>query len=444
MDGSVSVLTRQGGAPQSFVKPILGFLLAGLLAVFYIVGVSPTARADAAVPGASVGGVVFLDVDQSTYLDDGDAVLPGQEVVLRDKSNKQVASTRTGDDGRYLFDNLVPGAYSVFFSEYRDYLFFNSPDPGYQLLENASWAGSSGGTEQLVLVSGQQMLHVNGGMRDRSSVPKTGSISGWAFEDVNGNGVREATEPAVPDVLVQIKRTDLSMPMVEQRTGTDGKYFSALGQGSYEVLFTAPAGYESSFTAPSPSGKSQLIRLSRGQQLADLDAGLRKVGGPSKIFPVEISGTVFEDVNSTGKWEPGSPGLVGVKVILLDRNFNPLPGRETLTVAEGRYLFYNLPQGVYMVKFINPAGYLFTVPGSAGISSTLDLSVGSGSAGMKQVDAALVRNQPAPIGPSVNNVLGAESELANTGVAPLPFGLGAGLLVAGAGAVWFSRRRVGA
>lgn len=73
-------------------------------------------------------------------------------------------------------------------------------------------------------------------------LPGTGSIAGAAWEDINGNGVREANEVGLQGMLITARSTQVTASGL---TGADGAYrLAGLQPGLYHVTATPPVGYE--------------------------------------------------------------------------------------------------------------------------------------------------------------------------------------------------------
>jgi hypothetical protein len=75
-----------------------------------------------------------------------------------------------------------------------------------------------------------------------------------------------------------------------------------------------------------------------------LSAGSQTPEAPAVQVTAEIHGTVFQDLNSNGKLDPGEPGVPGVTI--------KLTGSVTTTVVSdstGAYVFTGLHEGSYTV-----------------------------------------------------------------------------------------------
>lgn len=74
---------------------------------------------------AAIGDVVWLDGNQNHMQDENEAGVSGVLVRLLDENDAEVARTATDENGRYRFESLVPGAYSLHFV----------PPAGYTVVE---------------------------------------------------------------------------------------------------------------------------------------------------------------------------------------------------------------------------------------------------------------------------------------------------------------------
>lgn len=77
-------------------------------------------------------------------------------------------------------------------------------------------------------------------------------------------------------------------------------------------------------------------------------------------LPVQLSGTVFEDINADNVRQAGDPALAGVELTLLElvNGKYVATGLTTTTDANGYYHFDNLLPGTYSVVETQPGGYL--------------------------------------------------------------------------------------
>jgi len=68
---------------------------------------------------------------------------------------------------------------------------------------------------------------------------------------------------------------------------------------------------------------------------------------------------VWNDLNSNGIQDNGEPGMAGVEVFLEDGNYQHL--QTTTTDSSGKYWFTGLEPAKYVVEFVAPYGYSFTL-----------------------------------------------------------------------------------
>ena len=188
------------------------------------------------VKPASVGDYTWMDVNRDGLQDADEPALPGVTVTLTradgsavtDASGNPVAAVTTDANGKYVFENLLPGDYKVTFTN----------PAGYEA--TVSDAGDdrgadSNGTEAAVsLTQGQDDATVDYGLVG------TGVIGDQLFVDVNQNGgnAPDAGDKVLPGVKVTLTWTGPGgiTRTYETTTDAEGKYkFENLLPGEYKV-----------------------------------------------------------------------------------------------------------------------------------------------------------------------------------------------------------------
>jgi len=120
LDGSFDV----GGLPPGdYTVEVLpsdepgGFTPTAPTIVEFTIGTDGTATPESAdfpfTEPISIGDLVWIDIDTDGVFDGGEVGASGVTVRLLDSGGEVVATTTTGADGTYLFENLEPGTYTV-------------------------------------------------------------------------------------------------------------------------------------------------------------------------------------------------------------------------------------------------------------------------------------------------------------------------------------------
>ncbi len=285
----------------------------------------------------SISGTKFNDFDGDGNRDAGEPGLSGFTIFLDDNGNGQLdpgeTNTVTGSDGSYVFFALGPGDYllrEVQQSGFRQ----TTPDPA-----------------PIMAISGNNVSSVDFGNFG------TISISGTKFNDFDGDGNRDPSEPGIPGFTIFLDDNDNGQPDPgEQSTVTtsDGSYlFVSLGPGDYLVREVQQPGFVQ--TTPNPSSITALS----GSNVSGVDFGNQSGLG-------SISGTKFSDENQNGLQDPGEPALQGFR-IYSDENGNGEidPGeRFAFTDSNGRYTIDNLLAGRYRIAEVQSLGFVQTAPPS--------------------------------------------------------------------------------
>jgi hypothetical protein len=307
------------------------------------------------VPFASIGNQVWVDTDGDGLLNNGETGLPGATVYLIDNTGAVIDSTTTNGTGNYLFDELMPGTYSVGFKYPAGYI----PTPQTGTTDNntdnnsdAATTPNANGmfvTAPVALAPGENNLTVDAG------VLAPASLGNKVWIDLDGDGTDNGgTEAGLPGATVYLY--DATGTIIDSTT-TDGSgnyLFDTLKPGTYSVGFKYPAGYgptqqtgatdnnvdgnnDASATPTNGIYKTAPVVLSSGENNLTVDAG---------VVPfASIGNQVWVDTDGDGLLNNGETGLPGATVYLIDNTGAVID--STTTNGSGNYLFDELMPGTY-------------------------------------------------------------------------------------------------
>lgn len=200
----------------------------------------------------SVGSMVWLDADNDGIQDSGEGGWPGITVSLYTTDGTLVGSRTSGSDGSYSFTGLSVGEYYLVFSNVPSGFSFALRDRGGNDETDSDPDPATGRTINFSLTAGELQDKWDAGLR------ATG-IGDWVWNDTDDDGVQDAGQLGVPNVLVRLY-TSGGVLIASTTTNSDGfYYFGGLTAGSqYYVNFNGglPAGYVIS-THPNATNDSQ-------------------------------------------------------------------------------------------------------------------------------------------------------------------------------------------
>ena len=307
-------------------------------------GVRPVPQA------ATAAGVVFDDANKNGKQDAGEAGLAGVTVYVDADNDKTVdaneRSTVTLADGSYSFAGLADtGAATRLRAVVPAGSTQVSPANGYGYA--------------LTLTPGATNAGLTFGLYTPPPAPTTATLSGFAFDDKNGNGVYDTGETKTAGKTVFLDANGNGAPDAGEAsvvTGTGGAWaFGGLAAGTYHVRRIFPPGYAYS-TRPVDA------TVVAGQTVSGLAIG-------SKAGPVtppantgSITGYAFDDANGDGKFGTGDKYTSG-KTLFLDTDNDGVldPGEKSvLTDGTGKFAFTGLAAGTYHVRRVFASGYTYS------------------------------------------------------------------------------------
>ena len=317
---------------------------------------------------AFLEGIVWNDANGSTTINPGENGLAGVLITLRDSGGAVVATALTGPDGRYRFDGLAIGTYTVVETQPSGY---TSTTPDSIVSANVIATGLSNQNFGEKLATG--------------TTGTTTTLSGVVWIDRNGSTAIDSGEPGLGGVLLTLIDAN-GNPVATTTTAPDGSYvFTNLVPGTYSVSETQPAAYGSS----TPNLVSALVVPARG--LTGINFG---------ETAATISGSVYVDADGNGIRAPSAAehGIGGVVISLTGIDVNGVPVNATTTTApDGSYAFTGLPAGTYSVFEAQPAGYL----------DGADTAGSTGTAGPDTITSIVVD----PGGASIGHIFGEQEVL---------------------------------
>ncbi len=231
--------------------------------------------------GAAVVGVVFRDSNRDGAQQGGDQGIAGVTITLRDASNSTtIATTTTAADGSFLFAGISAGNYVVVESQPTGY--GSSP--------------SSPNTLSIVIPPG--------GGASAAFADTLSTLAGSVYVDLDTDGVRDAGEPGLSGVSVQLTGTDAAAQAVNRTATTDSTgaflFIDLLTPTGAGYTLTEPTqpptyldGQDAAGTAGGTVGNDVISAIHLG---FNTDATGYTFGERG----TSITGVVYKDVNANG------------------------------------------------------------------------------------------------------------------------------------------------
>jgi protocatechuate 3,4-dioxygenase beta subunit len=288
-----------------------------------------------AVEAGSISGETYADSNADGQRGLDESPLSNVNVTLIDENDVSITSV-TGGDGRFRFELLRPGMYSLVYAWPDDYV-----DSG----ETADSA---------TLLMGDALDGL------RAGATRLGSVSGMVFEDMDADGMRGVNDPPVVGASVTAETAHGSFSAVTDESGA--YMIEGLPPGTVVVSFILPDGMM--FTRRQDGGsmaettdvnqsRTRALTLVMGGALYDVDAGAMRSGS--------IGDFAWIDSNMNGMQDYDELGMAGL-ALTLERGADGqwTKAGETTTDANGYYEFSGVRPGTYRLLAAAMEGWLPT------------------------------------------------------------------------------------
>jgi protocatechuate 3,4-dioxygenase beta subunit len=299
------------------------------------------ASADFNVGCTVVSGRKFEDLNGNGLFDTGEPGLEGWEITLQGSAGTD--TTTTNAQGLYSFDAVTIGNYQV------------------REVQQDGWLQS--------FPAGEGFYNVSIPRKGSTAVADFGNyrparVFGFKYEDKDGSGSFDEAEPAMVDVLMQLK--DLSGNVVAQvLTDNNGYYeFDGIDPGHYAVTEVIPNGMYQSQPGPGEGGFYYLVLTSGSVE------GAKNFGN---YYLTSLAGDLYYTDSSDPKLavtfkladRTPAPGIIVTGVRTGPAPLKPasgepvvLPGLANFQVEtddDGHFHVVGLLPGLYTVAVLEPA-----------------------------------------------------------------------------------------
>jgi uncharacterized repeat protein (TIGR01451 family) len=297
------------------------------------------------VNSTALSGVVFVDTNQDGLQQSGDFGISGVEVDLTgtDHLGNKVSMTQITDgNGRYRFDSLRPGLYTL--TETQPESFFDGLD----------FAGSLKGTVGDDVISsirvGKGSNGEFGGYRFTES-PLTW-ISGTVFVDKDQDHKLGQVEEGIPGIKISLIGKTVAGDPIERTIETNSRgyfVFGYLEPGTYSVIEGATDGF---FDAAEQLGnRGGIVRNDRFDNVFVTASKPGSMYNFGEYRPASINGQIYVDYDRDGVLDRKDGLVANIPITLTGKNdLGEAVKQSARTDTRGQYQFEQLRPGSYDIQ----------------------------------------------------------------------------------------------
>lgn len=191
-----------------------------------VIGTQIVAEQEQKVNNGEVSGTVWAENDYDGFFATDEAKLQNITVQLISNDGTVVATTQTNKLGQYDFTGLAPGNYYVKFTS-QSFVGYNAvPDGGNSIVQQASKGINDSYAQTPVFA-----LTYNDVLEKSFGVYVPSTVSGFAWDDANQNGIYDNRETKIANVTITLTDADgnsltdvYGNPITAVLTDTNGNY----------------------------------------------------------------------------------------------------------------------------------------------------------------------------------------------------------------------------
>ncbi len=229
------------------------------------------------------------------------------------------------------------------------------------------WEPAEGGSacvEGIDIIAGTTTTLDFSNRRTEGPEPGTATICGVKFNDLDGDGQRDAGEPGLPGWQITLEDGDGNLLATTTTDGNGYYAFTDLASGAYRVDEVQQTGWRQTYPEIDGQPGVWLLGLEPDQVMEDVDFGNRRTDQPGDTG--EIRGRKWNDRDGQGDRDPEEEGLEGWRIFAEpadSANGVWEPGELfAITDALGNYVIMDLSPGTYQVSESDQPGWFQTFP----------------------------------------------------------------------------------
>ncbi len=283
---------------------------------------------------ASIGDLLWHDLNDNGIQDLGEPGVAEVTIELYSCTGELIAMTTSDSEGRYLFQDIEAGQYSLCLSDLPDNL--DLDDSQFDLLGCSTCVDFDGVTDDL-----------SQDLRFLSREIPTIDAAAFIWQDDNENGLLDPNENALTGIRVDLYNCSGVFVMSSETDNLGAAAFVDIAPGSYYVQFiNTDSAYLYSSTGQDVTGA-----FGEGTtDCVDLLVDGHVFQAPTRLenlFLTSLGDFVWMDLNANGFPDIDEDGIADVTVTLYDCSSEFIA--STVTDRFGHYVFNNLDEGDYQV-----------------------------------------------------------------------------------------------